>query len=165
MPRVLFALCFLLASEAWGQGYNYDAFNFRGLKRAMVNVEIDQTSKDCSLEQETLRNAIVLPINAYTKLQIAPFSPAAMGQGPTISCVVTALKNNRGCFFVYALEVQLLMEVTISDDVGARAQTVMLWRSGGLAISGLTDGGRYLTGIAEEEAKRLAIAWQGANPK
>src|SRR5262245_34873510 len=100
MPRALFALFFFrLVGEAMGQEIDYDALNFRGLKVVRLAVEaLDQDSKDCGLKRETLETAVTLPLNAYTKLQIAPSS---LSGTPVIVISVATAKDRTGCHFAY----------------------------------------------------------------
>jgi hypothetical protein len=80
MPRVLFALCFLLVGEARGQDTDYDARNFHGLKSVrLLSERLDHDSEACGLNKEVVENAVQLPINAYNKLQVTHCAPRHRG--------------------------------------------------------------------------------------
>ncbi len=162
MWRVALAVMILMGSETQAQPFDYDDFNLRGLTAAIILVDpVDDTGKGCGLSQDTLRNTLMLPLNAYTKIRPTDFTPNPLP--PTVSLSVSALRNLNVCFFVYQLEVTTMMRLTVNDHVGPRTQTVMLWRDGGFASSGASDG-RYVNAQIEALGKKLATAWQKANP-
>ena len=164
MWRVLGVMCCLFCGAALAQ--QYDENNLRGLERVYMSVNVDEEGRSCGLSQEYIRNAVLLPLNTYTKMEFVDSSVAGtiLDTAPWLSFSVNTLKGSTGCFFHLELELSTTVSVIVSEQVGMRAQKVVLWRQAGLATTSL-NGAWNLAKYIEEIVKKFAVAWQRANRK
>ena len=148
------------------QAQQYDENNLRGLQRVYVSVNVDEDGRSCGLSHEILRNAVLLPLNTYTKMEFADSIVAGtiLDTAPWLAIHVNTLKRSTGCFFHIELELSTTVSVIVSEQVGMRPQKVVLWREAGLATTSFI-GAWNLTKYIEEVVKKFAVAWQRANRK
>ena len=116
---------------------------------------------ECGVSPRALRETLMLPIRSYTKMREP--APGQFENYPAVILKVKAVKAGNVCAYSIALDVLQAGQVKLNSPV-ERGFNVILFRDDTLVTSAASDNGHYMMGRVEEMVKKLATAWQGANP-
>lgn len=126
-----------------------------GLTGTTVTVRLSDDSKKCGLQEDQLKESVLLPIRAYTKLEQSE-------QSELVLSVSSAESNPGWCVHALTAQVTTPVVVRLTYQAEVTQQRVLLWSHYVVAAAPLKEPS-YITDTAEELGKQFALAWQRTN--
>lgn len=160
LGRISFFLLALVTQSFGGRAYGADYLT--GLRSIQVNVNILGDAKGiCRPDVDRLRQALLLPIRAYTKLQVV-----AEGQSPqaTANMYFSVQASDDFCVATMSISCVSTVVATLGHHHEPRVLPVDLFQYvASRAVSSHLAQSSYERSL-EVMGKAFATAWQDANP-
>jgi hypothetical protein len=154
----------LLLMVLWSAPANAAHEGLKGLTNVdFIFDELTKDTQDCGGDFDAIRNALVLPLQAYTKLRDT--NGAALDYVSKVAAYlrINTIKAPAGCFHSVRLQVFIFIPVRLPHLAADTFEQVMLWDDGRTSAHGLQRAGALEKAI-DTLARNLAAAWQEANP-
>jgi hypothetical protein len=130
-------------------------------------VDLEENSRACGLNEETLSNALKLPIKAYTKIR-EEGTTLEDGVPAAVYLNVRSLRLNLGSnvHCVSHLELQLLRmgSVTFYPSREQANYMAILWEAGFMVSQNSRDTESRVLKAVDELARKFCAQWQNDNP-
>jgi hypothetical protein len=140
------------------------SWQLKGITNVGYSVSVDDMARQCGLDEQSLRAAIQLPINAYTQIHAVKPDKTV----PHIMLDVTALTKSN----VPTCAVYLLLGVHIFTFVDFPLPQypdkklwgpLTVWSKYTLVVDSKNTTPKTISNAVEDMAKTLALDWQTAN--
>lgn len=155
----LLPVLFLLASQGVAMAANDQ---LKGLKTVRVFVVgLDEVSKRCGLTADAMKDSMMLPIRAYTKIR--EWKEGDVGVDGAIVLGVVSGNNQMLCAHAFSMSVETYGYAKLSFNDDLSAKRIVLWDTGAIVTSQVGHSKNSMSEI-EEMARGFASAWQAANP-
>jgi hypothetical protein len=165
LKRLFLGAALLCVSPAIAKAQRTDtpiAFGdpLKGLREVKFGVTgINEHAKRCKIDEQALRDRILLPVRAYTKLRIVELPKV------NLTLEVFAGATNAICVAHLKLIVSTFAVVQLQHYEKPILHTIVLFEEESLITASGNEGlGNSAPNSVESLGKKLATAWQTANP-
>ena len=132
----------------------------KGVQAIDVVINVGMDSTKCGYNEQEVRNALLLPIRAYTKIREDEGSAGV----PHLLLSMLTVNDAGVCIHAIVLELFTFAFVKLEFAQSPSAHMVQLWRRLKMSVTPVSESGPTVKRKIEDLGKDFASAWQKANP-